>query len=55
LTYGTPDEASVILSRRLGRHFAISGESHYRRRGAEGALPDIESYYAGLFVSLVSP
>lgn len=54
-TYGTPDEAFVTLSCRLGRHFEVSGEGRYRRRGATGEFLTIEAYQAGLFVSLVSP
>lgn len=54
-TYGTPDEASVVLACRLGRYFEISSEGRYRRRGATSASPAIEGYQAGLFLSLVSP
>jgi hypothetical protein len=54
-TYGTPDEASVVLSRRLGRHFEISSEGRYRRRGAASDLADIEAYQVRLFLALVSP
>jgi len=54
-TYSTPDEAFVALGRRLGRHFEISSEARYRRRGASGTLPELQGFHAGLFVSLVSP
>jgi hypothetical protein len=53
--YSTPDEAFVALGRRLGRHFEISGETRYRRRGASGTLPEIEGFQVGLFLSLLSP
>ncbi len=52
IPYGTPDEASVRLSRRLGRHFSFSGEGRYRRRGAAGAIPAVDAYQVGLFLSL---
>lgn len=55
LTYSTPDEAFVALERRLGRHFEISSEVRYRRRSASGTFPDVESFQAGLFLSLLSP
>jgi hypothetical protein len=54
-TYGTPDEASVVLARTLGRHFQISGEGRYRRRAATSTFPEIEGYQAGLFLSLINP
>ncbi|HEX9188740.1 MAG TPA: hypothetical protein VGB87_16790, partial [Vicinamibacteria bacterium] len=54
-SYGTPDEAAVALERRLGQYFAVSSEGRYRRRGAAGAIPEIEGFQAGLFLSLVSP
>jgi len=54
-TYGTPDEASASLSRSLGRHFAVSGEGRYRRRGAAGAIPAIDGYQVGIFLSLGGP
>ncbi len=50
-TYGTTDDMSAVLSRRIARHFAISGAGRYRRLGARGLAPDIESYQVGLFVS----
>ena len=53
--YGTPDEGSVALSWRLARHFEISSEGRYRRRGATAEVPVIEAYQVGLFLSLVSP
>jgi hypothetical protein len=54
-SYGTPDEASVVLSRRFGRHFEISSEGRYRRRGATSSFLEVEAYQAGLFLSLASP
>jgi hypothetical protein len=54
-SYGTADEAFVILARRLGRHFEVSSEGHYRRRGATGAFPEIEGYQVGVFLSLGGP
>jgi hypothetical protein len=54
-TYATPDEASLVLACRLGRHVEVSSEGRYRRRGATGAFPEIEGYQAGVFLSLISP
>ena len=54
-SYSTPDEASVSLGRRLGRLFEISAEGRYRRRSATITYPAIESFQAGLFLSLLSP
>ncbi len=52
IPYGTPDEASARLSRRLGRHFSLSGEGRYQRRGPVGAFPAVDAYQVGLFLSL---
>lgn len=54
-SYGSPDEATVVLSWRPGRRFEVSGEGRYRRRAAAGAYPEIESYQVGLYLSLVNP
>jgi hypothetical protein len=50
--YGTPDEVFASLSRRFGRHFSISGEGRYRRRGAVDPFPTVEAYQVGLFLTL---
>jgi hypothetical protein len=55
VTYSTADVASMSLSRSLGRHLAISAEGRYHRRGATGAIPEIEAYRVGLFLSLDGP
>jgi hypothetical protein len=52
--YGSRDEASVILTRRLGQHFEVSTEGRYRRRGAAGTQPEMDQLVAGLYLSLVS-
>jgi hypothetical protein len=52
-TYGTRDDVSVSLARRLGRHFDVSSEGRYRRREATGDFPDLEAYQVGVFLSLV--
>jgi hypothetical protein len=53
--YPTSDDAFLALGRRLGRQLEISAEARYRRRGAASALPMIETFQAGLFLTLLSP
>jgi hypothetical protein len=53
-TYPSTD-AFAGLARRLGRHFELSGEARYRRRGAVGALTAIDSFRGGLYLTLLSP
>jgi len=53
--YASADEASVALVRRLGMRLELSGDVLYRRRGATQSLPAIESFQAGLFLTLLSP
>jgi hypothetical protein len=53
--YGLSDDAFVALDRRLGRGLQLSGETRYRRRGALGTIPMIESFQAGLFLTLFTP
>ena len=47
-------DAFVALGRRLGRRLEVSGEARYRRRGAMGALPAVEAFQAGLFLTLLT-
>jgi hypothetical protein len=54
-TYASPDEAFVSLGRRLGRRFEILSEARYRRRSSTATIPAIDTFRAGVFVSLVSP
>jgi hypothetical protein len=51
VAYSTADDVFADLSKGLGRHFAISAEGRYRRRGASDIFPGIDSYQAGIFVS----
>ncbi len=55
LAYGTSDDVYAGLWRGLGRHFAVSGEGRYRRRGASAVFPEIDSYQVGLFLSFAGP
>jgi hypothetical protein len=55
LAYGTADDVFAELWRGLGRHFAVSSEARYRRRGASGVFPEIDSYQVGIFLSFVGP
>jgi putative beta-barrel porin BBP2 len=48
-------DAYVALGRRLGRHVELSAEARYRRRGAATAVPMIEAFQAGFFLTLLSP
>lgn len=48
-------DAFAALARRLGRRFEVSGEARYRRRGKSAALPAIESFQAGLFLTVSTP
>lgn len=47
-------DAYGTLARRLGRHVELSGEARYRRRGAALTLEKIESFQAGIFLTLLS-
>jgi hypothetical protein len=53
--YGASDDAFAGLDRRLGRHFELSGEARYRRRGATSTIPTIGEFRAGLFLTLLTP
>jgi hypothetical protein len=53
--YGNRNEASLVLTRRLGQYFEVSGEGRYRRRGATTTTPEIDQFLAGVFISLVGP
>jgi hypothetical protein len=53
--YGSSDDAFAGLDHRLGRHLEVSGEARYRRRGATSAIPMIEEFRAGLFLTLLTP
>jgi hypothetical protein len=53
--YGTADDFHAVLWRGIGRHFAVSGEGRYRRRGARDLFPEIDSYQVGIFLSFVGP
>jgi hypothetical protein len=50
--YGSSDDAFATLIRRLGRRVELSAEARYRRRGAMGTIPMVESFQAGLFVTV---
>jgi hypothetical protein len=47
------DDLFAALSRQLGSHLEASAETRYRRRGAVGALAEVEAFQAGVFVTLV--
>jgi hypothetical protein len=49
------DDASAALGRRLGRRLEVSGEARYRRRGAMGAMPAVQTFQAVLFLTLLTP
>lgn len=51
--YGSSD-AFVVLSRRLGRHFEVSSQARYRRRGGTPTDQTIEAFDAGLFLTLLT-
>jgi hypothetical protein len=53
--YPSSTDVAAALDRRLGRHFSVSGEARYRRRGETVAQPMVSSFQFGLFVALVSP
>jgi hypothetical protein len=53
--YGNRNEALLVLTRRLGQYFEVSGEGRYRRRGATDVTPEIDQFLAGVFISLVGP
>jgi hypothetical protein len=51
--YGDRNEASAALSRRLGKHFEVSGEGRYRHRAATSSQPMIDQFVGGVFLTLV--
>jgi hypothetical protein len=53
--YGPSDDVLTSIGRRLGRRLEVSGEARYRRRGAAGSFPVLQSVQAGVFVTVLSP
>jgi hypothetical protein len=53
--YASSDDAFVTLLRRLGRGLELSGEARYRRRDAMDAIPMVEAFQAGLFLTMLTP
>jgi hypothetical protein len=49
------DDAFVAVGRRLARRLEVSAEARYRRRGATEALPAVQAFRAGLFVTVLGP
>src|SRR6185436_10312379 len=49
---GASGDAFATLVRRLGRRLELSAEARYRRRGALGTVPMVESFQAGVFVTI---
>jgi hypothetical protein len=53
--YPSSTDVVAALDRRLGRHFTVSGEARYRRRGETVSQPTISSFQVGLFFALGTP
>lgn len=53
--YASSDDADLALMRRLGDRLALSGRASFRRRGASSSLPSVQSFEAGLVLSLTGP
>ena len=53
--YASSSDVLTALDRRLGRHFSVSGEVRYRRRGETVAQPTVSAFQVGLFLALGTP
>lgn len=51
---GASSDGSASLGRRLGEWLEVSGETRYRRLGADGGLPAIQQLQAGVFLTLLT-
>lgn len=54
-TYASSDDASVVLGRRLGARFRISGEASFRHRGGTPTRAALSAGQAGVFLSFAGP
>lgn len=53
--YASSDDAGMALTRRLGERLALSARASFLHRGATTSLPSVQSFEAGLVLSVSTP